>query len=1305
MILIFAGMKHSDIFLKRTYCLILLSLLTLSIDYSLNAQTIHEVSINWKSPSVTNKENKETPIPNFEGLTFHDGKFYFQQMEEVGAKFNASFEIVDYQTANASNNETIFFKENNIEIPSQLEWYGNVTNGAGKRFKLIAVFPFVQENGTIKKIVSFRYKQTSETYVTNYKAKSFATESVLRPGSGQWYKISVTQDGIYKIDRSFLSSMGINVANLNPQHINIYGNGDGLIPVLNSAPRTDDLALNDILVVGESDGSFDEGDYILFYARGPHRWDLNPAGDAFINERNLYSDVSCYFININPNATPARIQTQASSPLATTNIVNSYSHRVVHENDLINLTKSGQRWYGELFDVELTRNFNFSVPNPVPNSPSRLVISMASNSSSSSNGTIHYNVNGALLNSHPVPSSTYYGRSNQTINFTNTSSTIATSITLQRNNPSIVAYLDKIELNTRRQLVFVSTQFGFRDLESVGQNNISEFTIQNFPSNGFVWDVTDRKHPKIVLGNLNGNEFSFKVNTEILREFVASNGSNFFTPTYIGTVNHQNLHALTQVDYIIISPTEFLTEANRLANLHRQQNNLSVHVVDLNLIYNEFSSGSPDAGAIRTFLKMFYDRSTSPNDQIKYVCLFGDGSYDPKNRIPNNNNYIPTYQLTGSPGAESSISNIVADDFYGILDDNESMDINSIVDIGIGRLLISSNTMATEQINKIEHYMKNGSTFFAANNVNCIDGVSTSTYGDWRTRMINVGDFEDYFVNTDLEPVYNYLKANHPEININKLYLDAYQVEATVTGNRFPSINEALMHGFNSGSLLINYVGHGGVEQLSEARIITTSIIQELKNIDRLPVFVSATCEFTRFDNPELVSAGEWMTINPNGGAIAMMTTTRTVTYTINSKIIDAFFKNVFKRNADNRPRTFGEIAMHTKVTLNSNAGTDRTAFLLIGDPALRIALPTYKIVIDSINGKNPATTVDTIKALTRVTVKAHIEDLQGNILTNYNGIATPSLYDKPKQLQTLGQNPGPSFTNANVNPYELQKNVIYRGQSTVTNGHFTFEFIVPKDIDYSYGNGKFSLYAQSNTQTDCIGEDQRITIGGVNPNGLNDDIGPQINLFLNNENFVSGGITDETPYLIAKVIDESGINTVGNGIGHDITAIIDEKTSNPIVLNDYFKNDLDSYQSGEIRYQLSKLTPGRHTLTLKVWDVNNNSSQETIEFIVQEKSSLTLDHVLNYPNPFTTNTQFFFEHNQCCTQLEAQIQIFTVSGRLVKTINQQIFTQGYRSEGIVWDGKDDFGDELARGVYVYRLKVRTPDGEVAEKLEKLVLL
>jgi hypothetical protein len=357
------------------------------------------------------------------------------------------------------------------------------------------------------------------------------------------------------------------------------------------------------------------------------------------------------------------------------------------------------------------------------------------------------------------------------------------------------------------------------------------------------------------------------------------------------------------------------------------------------------------------------------------------------------------------------------------------------------------------------------------------------------------------------------------------------------------------------------------------------------------------------------------------------------------------------------------------------------------------------KVVTDSINSLSPLIEIDTIKALSKITIKGHIEDYSSTILTDFNGVLSPTVFDKFKSESTLGQD-----TDSPIISFEIQKNALYKGKATVTNGFFEFSFIVPKDINYAFGKGKISYYADNGIY-DASGQDVRLIIGGVDPTGLSDDIGPDIKLYLNDKNFAVSGITDETPILIAEVFDENGINTVGNGVGHDVLAVLDGNTASPIVLNDYYTSNLDTYQSGKLQYDFSKLEKGRHTLSLKVWDVNDNSSEAHIEFTVQEKEELTLDHVLNYPNPFTTKTDFYFEHNQVCANLEAQIQIYTVSGRLVKTINKNVMTEGFRSAPISWDGLDEFGDQLAKGVYVYILKVKSLDGKIVEKVEKLVIL
>lgn len=595
--------------------------------------------------------------------------------------------------------------------------------------------------------------------------------------------------------------------------------------------------------------------------------------------------------------------------------------------------------------------------------------------------------------------------------------------------------------------------------------------------------------------------------------------------------------------------------------------------------------------------------------------------------------------------------------------------------------------------------MKNGSNLFAGISTNCDDAGNSETFGDWRTRYVGVADDEDsgYFIINDSEPAADYYRDSVPDMNVDKIYLDAYQQITTAGGPRYPDAVVDVNSAIQSGTLVFNYIGHGGEVGVAEERILTIPQIQAWTNIDKLPLMVSATCEFTKYDDPQRVSAGEWVSLNPNGGAIALMTTSRAVYFSTNTQTIKRFTRNVFKREADGTPRAFGEIIRRTKNEAGNSS--NKRSFTLIGDPALQIALPKMKLVLDSVNGVATNVQADTLKALTKVTMKGHVEDHFGNDLSNFNGVVVPTIFDKSKTQQTLGQDP-----DSPVISFEIRRNRLYKGKATVSNGQFEFSFIVPKDINYQYGKGKVSLYANSNA-TDGIGSDTAVIIGGINPNGLDDNVGPTIDMFLNDDDFVSGGVTNENPILIVKLFDENGINTVGNGIGHDLVAVLDNKTSEPYVLNNFYSADLDSYQSGEIRYNFTDLEPGRHTLNVKVWDVNNNSSERTIEFVVAEQKEVELAHVLNYPNPFTTNTEFMFEHNQACVDINVNVQVYTITGKVVKTINETLQCDGFRATGIQWDGRDEFGDKLARGTYVYKLSVRTPDGSTASKTEKLVIL
>lgn len=1269
----------------RNWFLFFFSFLTLN-PFS---QTI-EISVPWTGNKSITKGEISYQVPTIGNQIPNDGIIQFKTTIAVkSASLSPSLVNVNYSIA--SPQELAYINQMGIEIPTVFKPEMKVTRAGLEPFLSISCLPFFLENNTIYRVASFSVQLSNGPPLSHQ--KDFVANSVL--STGEWYKISIEKDGIYQVTGEFLASLGIDLTGVSPQSIHVFGNGEGSLPELNSESYTDDLAQCSIGWVGAEDNNIDPQDYLLFYAGGPHRWYAN-GGSEFEQRRNPYSDKAYYFIHVNSNLSAKPIASIDWSSGMEDLSVSSYDFREIYESDLVSLVGGGKRWYGELFDIELSRNFQFSIPNIDANTPLKFRVALAANALTGTGTAQKYSVNGALLFQSNLPVAPYdFNRSVVNFQLTNPSPSVNLNITINRNSPNTLAYLDRILINGRRNLVFYGTQSGFRNLLNQDSTKTAKYILSSFPQNGLVWDISNIQSPKRIVGNWQSNQFAFWCNHKY-REFVASNGVNFFQPAAIGRIQNQNLHGLSQIDYLIVTPLAFESQAQRLADLHRSKG-LSVHVVLLEHVYNEFGAGAPDASAIRKMAKMFRDRSLQNGSKmIKYLCLFGDGTYDPKNRIPNNNNFIITYQVENS---ENHISALVTDDYFGMLDDNEALYDTDLLDIGIGRLLISDLTQAKQQVDKIEHYLNNGSSLFKNILANCcLDNPSENTFGDWRTKVVQIADDEEngYFIKNDTEPQYDILKNNYRELNCDKLYMDAYPQQTSAGGQRYPDVFEAITDRINRGALVVNYVGHGGEVGLAEERVVTIPQIQSWQNINALTLFVSATCEFTKFDDPTRVSAGEWMSLNPVGGAIALMTTTRSVFFGVNSSVGIAFYNNAFVRDANGNPRTFGEIVKFTK---NAALSSDnKRSFTLIGDPALKIALPTLRVVTDSVNGFN-VSYLDTLSALSKVTVKGHIEDANNTFVSNFNGTLIPTIFDKIKNTQTLGQDPS-----SPVIDFELQRNVLYKGKATVTNGYFEFSFLVPKDIALNYGRGKLSYYAFSNG-IDAIGLDTTFIIGGINPNGIVDSIGPQISIFLNDDKFVEGGITDKTPVLVVKLFDESGINTVGNGIGHDLVAILDDLTSSPMILNDYYSADLNTYQSGQVKFQMEALGEGVHTVKVKAWDVTNNSSEGKVTFEVKTEDKASINRLFNYPNPFSTHTEFMMEHNQSCDVLDVLIQVYTISGKLVKTLSTQVQTQGFTTRGISWDGRDDFGDKLANGVYVYRFLYSNAEGKKAESIEKLVIL
>lgn len=1131
--------------------------------------------------------------------------------------------------------------------------------------------------------------------------KSFASNSAFASGSGDWYKVGVIEEGVYRIDYDYLSNIGAISSSINSDAINVFGNGVGVLSEVNSTVRYDDVIQNAIVVEDGNDGTFDQGDYFLFYGRGPHKKEF--VGGLFKHESHMYCDTSYYFVNINSStASPKRITEATLSSLPSTNTVSSFLDFAFVEDDDHNLGKSGREYYGDIFDVQTSYQYDFPMPN-ISSADSINITARFVGKSSSSTSSFELNVNGQneSISVGSSGSGTYaplgkYASGN--VRYLGSGNDVSIQIDYDKNgSPSARGWLDYIEVNVPRNLTMVGGQLLFNNALEIGVGNVNEMVMGNISGVSEIWEITDHYNVKNVSYTEIGSAGSFTIDSDSLRSFVAFSGSNFLTPHFEKVVPNQNLHGLGYAEMITIVPPEYLSAAQDLADFHLTYDNITTHIVTPEQIYNEYSSGMRDVTAIKHFLKMFYDRAGSdPSLLPKYCLLFGDATYDVRNRLGHNSTFIPTYESNESL---SVISTYATDDYFAILSNTGSMGNSDLMDIAVGRLPVQSLQEAREMVDKIKVYSSRGNNQLIPSSFNL--GNEESVLKDWRNVVCLVSDDEDndaYFNDTEL--MEDSAVSNNPHMNIVKIHSDAFVESSTPGGERNYGAEEAIRQRVERGALLVNYIGHGGETGWSHERILTVPTIQGWTNITKLPVFMTATCEFSRYDDHDRTSGGEYVVLNPNGGGIALFTTTRLV-YNSSNKRLNRHFHSLFYDKPNGKPNRVGDVYFETKELFVLNGGGDINyrKFTLLGDPAVQIALPEFNVVTDSLNGVEISAAIDTLKALSTITISGHITNSSGALKSDFNGVVYPIVYDKKSDMETLGNSPG-----SNVNPFEMWKNIVYKGKATITNGYFSFSFVVPQDISFQYGNTRISYYAENGSE-DAQGSNEVPVIGGINTNAEADELGPEIELFMNDDNFVSGGITDESPSLYARVFDDNGINMVGNGVGHNIEAVLDSKTAESIILNDYYEADLDTYKSGEITYPFSELETGRHTLSLKVWDVYNNSAKSEIEFVVAKSEKLALDHILNYPNPFTTRTEFYFEHNQVGDFLDVQIQVFTIAGKMVKTISQRVQSEGYRSEGIVWDGLDDYGDKIGRGVYVYKLKVMNERGEKVEKFEKLVIL
>ena len=1108
------------------------------------------------------------------------------------------------------------------------------------------------------------------TFVTSAQSNAVVTpttNSLL--STGRWFMIKVDTSGVYRITYEELLKIGLD----NPAQTRIFSYGGRILPMYCGVPVPDDL--NEIPTLKEtgSDGVFGSGDYLIFYAQGPVSLNYDSREKMFVHSHHYYSDY-IYLLLTSDLGTGKPMQTAVKTDVEPEILVNEYDAYAYFGRDKYNLVESGRRWYDTKLVVNSADSARFGFANINLGEPVKGIAAAAGRMASGTTAYFRYKYRGREVARSYVNSAytdyRYASYGECSFSFKAQSFDIWLSFSLASSSATSEGHIGWIGLNARERLTYNGRrQLHFRDSRSASASAV-KYTIDNGGGTPRVLDITSPTNPVVVETVADGATTSFVVQPKgTIREFVAFDSRNLLTPIMsgadLGEVANQNLHGASTPDMLIVAHPDFVQQAEELAELHRAIDKLKVLVVTQQQVFNEFSGGTPDVAAVRNFARMLYKR----NEGFRYLLLFGDGTYDNRNITGANANLLLTMQ---SEEAESTDNSYVSDDFFGMLDNGEG-EFTGTLDIAVGRMPAATTSEAQAMVDKIRRHLTGRDP------------------GGWCNTISIIADDEESgdFVN-DAEGICNVIGQTSPEYNINKIYLDAHTQVSGSSGATYPEVNELIKKQFANGADIIEYIGHGGTRKMAHESIFMLQDANALANAGRMPVFIAASCEVGRFDDHNFTSLGETLVKNPKGGAIAALVTTRVVYNSSNVELS----RNIFAQGVSHGLRV-GDIVKLAKNAIGSLMTVNKRKFVLLGDPAISLAHPHNKnAVVSRINGRPAGVPQDTINAIDTVTIEGYVCDADGNVL-NSNGVVYATVFDKKTTVSTRG--------NDNSSPiidFEIQNSVLYQGKASITDGFYQFSFIMPKDIDYSFGPGRISLYAVADT-VEAVGYSDNIIIGGTPPNAeILDFDGPEIQLFMTDTNFVGGYTVGSNPVVIARLFDESGINTTGNGIGHDIVAMVDYDMQTAVVLNDCYEGYIDKYNSGELRFNLYGLAEGEHTLTLKAWDIYNNPSETEIQFVVRGSDKAAIGEVYNFPNPASTDTYFYINHNQTDNIVDVTITIYDMQGRTVGRVSE---ARGVgETAPIHWRCQRN-GRQLDRGIYIYKAEISGTAGK-SSKTGKMII-
>ena len=1094
---------------------------------------------------------------------------------------------------------------------------------------------------------------------------SYVNQSVLAGGS--WVKISVTQSGVCKMSFGELRDAGIS----NPSQVRVFGYGGAQLTQDFTKRKIDDLPQVPVYV-GDS--------YVLFYVQGPISWEWT--GSRFAHTRNTYSEAGYYFLTDNAGTTLAPTTAEAVSGSGTD--VTSYINLQVHEKDSLNLVDrsgvagGGKEFFGEQFSTNQKRSFSFTTLNAETTAKSNVYIRLAAKAAAVS--TFTANVNGSIGSATiaQVPTDNYtFGVVGQT-NFSAITKQDKQQVQLQfiNSTTSALGWLDYIELATPCALQMTGDWMTVRTNTNAGSATPLKYHLTQAGSAVQIWDVTDLAAIKRMPTTQSGNEIQWTgSNQDGVHTYVAvkTGGTSYVKAKVVGEISNQNLHKLKNIDYVIICPEGYEAEARRLAQAHEQKQSITWAVVTDQQVYNEFSSGTPDASAYRWLMKMLYDRANNGDGQKpRWLLLIGHGSFDNRGLLPNSgSNLLLTYQADESM---NEVRSYASDDYFGWLDDNEGTDSGAYtakLDIGVGRLPVGSVEEAAVTVDKLIAYMDN------------------TQHGKWKNQLLYLADDGDKGQHTQTaEESAEITRKNNLDFVVHKVYLDAYPQEVNASGESYPLAKNRVQNLLKSGVLFFDYSGHGGYNGVTSELVLSMHDIEKMNNVKQ-GFWAFLTCNFGQFDSGNRCAA-EVAMLNPNGGAMGVLAATRTVYAADNTNLNRAFAKELFKHsNVFHYEATLGEALKDAKNTLGVSDKGNKLAYVLIGDPAIRLNYPTdYQV--------ETTTQMDTLHALAIQQVEGQIVDEDHAVVNDFNGDIEITIYDK-MQVITTRDNDDQTEDAVKVD-YNDYPNTIFTGSAKVKEGKFQYTFMVPKDIRYNYGKGRIVYYAHDDTYNeDAVGHFEDFIVGGTGSVVAVDTVGPEMNIYLNSPAFADGGTTYPTPRFFAELYDPNGINTAGAGIGHDLLLIVDDDPKQTYAINEYFTSENGSYQKGLVSYLMDAMTDGPHSLSFRAWDLMNNSTTKSLNFVVESGIDPSIYSVMSYPNPVQQSgvMNITVLYDQPDELLTTEVYVYNLNGQIIWSKIQN------NPENI----QLNLGElNMMPGVYLYSVKIKSATSKYSTCSGKIIV-